>query len=410
MQLTISKKLLIGASLGTMLEYYDFALFALFLPIISPVFFPSHSAYGSLETGYYALMITLIARPLGGLIFGYIGDTYGRRGALLGSMYGIAIATFIIGITPSYSTIGIAAIVIVIMAKAAQVFCYGGEYNGAGIYVVENAKPGQEAFVGSILTAIAVSGSLIASLLGIISTWPGMPDWSWRVLFMLGGLVGLFGIFYRKNLTESPNFKVGKKKNATLKELFKHYPKELVLGAFIGGFTVLPYTTVVIFINPVLTTKHDLTNVQLMMLQGLLMLISMVVLVVCGRLADKFTPGKVMKWAALALTIGAYPLILLVDAKGLATTIVAEIILIIINQSLLAPSNAYFKNLFAMEYRYRASSVSFCFGMSLIGGITPVIENYLYKTTHHFSSISIWLIVISAITFILLRQRQQAQI
>jgi MHS family proline/betaine transporter-like MFS transporter len=97
----------IGASLGTMVEYYDYAVFSLYLPIIAPLFFPAETAYGSLIKGYWILLLTALARPLGGLAFGYLGDFYGRRNALLWSMSGIAIATAAIGFTPSYATIGI---------------------------------------------------------------------------------------------------------------------------------------------------------------------------------------------------------------------------------------------------------------------------------------------------------------
>ena len=133
---SILKKSFIGAAIGTLIEYYDYILFITFIPILSPVFFTADSAYQSLVKGYVVLLIATIARPLGGLFFGYFGDTLGRRKALLGSMYGIAIATFVMGIVPGYATLGIWACVIIIIAKSVQLFCFGGEYNGAGIYVV----------------------------------------------------------------------------------------------------------------------------------------------------------------------------------------------------------------------------------------------------------------------------------
>ncbi|MCB1828401.1 MAG: MFS transporter, partial [Coxiellaceae bacterium] len=197
----------IGAAIGTLIEYYDYALFALFLPIIAPQFFPGDTAYDSLYHGYQILMIAMIARPFGGAIFGHIGDFIGRRHALLLSMYGIAVTTLIIGLTPTYHSIGVFAIMIIVIAKAIQIACFGGEYNGAGIYVVEHAKQHQEGLVGSLLTAIISTGSLIASLLGILLTMDGMPDWSWRIAFFLGGLIGVFGVLYRKKMVEPANFK-----------------------------------------------------------------------------------------------------------------------------------------------------------------------------------------------------------
>src|SRR5579862_5369977 len=192
----ISKKAFIGAAVGTLVEYYDYALFSIFLPIVSPLFFPADSAYQSLVKGYFVFLVAMIDRPFGAAILGHLGDVYGRPKALLISMYGIALSTFVIGITPSSATIGIWALIIVMVAKAVQVACFGGEYNGAGIYVVEHAHNKNEAFVGSLLTAVMLSGALLASLLGILLTYPFMPSWSWRIAFLLGGLIGVFGILY----------------------------------------------------------------------------------------------------------------------------------------------------------------------------------------------------------------------
>src|SRR5690348_5626387 len=125
-----SKKAFLGAAIGTLVEYYDYALFSLFLPIVSPVFFPGTSAYQSLIKGYFIFLIAMLARPFGGAFFGYLGDVIGRPKALLASMYGIALSSIVIGITPSYQTIGMTALVIVMLAKSLQVACFGGEYNG----------------------------------------------------------------------------------------------------------------------------------------------------------------------------------------------------------------------------------------------------------------------------------------
>ena len=220
-----SKKSFLGAAIGTMVEYYDYVLFTIFLPILAPLFFTATNAYQALIKGYYVLLIAMIARPLGGLLFGYVGDIIGRRRALLGSMYGIALATFVIGITPTYAHIGIWAIVIITAAKSLQLFCFGGEYNGAGIYVVEHARNKDEAFIGSVLTALTLVGALLASITGIVLTYEWMPSWSWRLAFILGAGIGIFGIIYRKNLLESPHFIHADLKLHGLGKIIKNFPK-----------------------------------------------------------------------------------------------------------------------------------------------------------------------------------------
>lgn len=126
-------------------------------------------------------------------------------------MYGIAIATIVIGLTPSYAQIGFWSVVIILASKIVQSFCFGGEYNGADIYVVEHAEKKNESFVGSLLTAVAVLGSVIASLVAVVATLDVMPSWSWRLAFITGGIIGFIGIFLPKKssrITQFFNFNI----------------------------------------------------------------------------------------------------------------------------------------------------------------------------------------------------------
>ncbi|MDR3491998.1 MAG: MFS transporter [Gammaproteobacteria bacterium] len=404
----ISKKSFFGASLGTMVEYYDYALFIIFLPMLSHVFFPASTAYQSLVKGFIVLSIAMIARPLGGIFFGYIGDTMSRRKALLASMYGIAFATITIGITPSTLHIGIWATIIIILAKSIQLFCFGGEYSGAGIYVVEHAAGKREALMGSLLSAMTLFGSLIASVVGVILTLPFMPDWSWRIAFILGGAMGIIGIFYRKNMIDIPHFQPANKQESFL-NLIKKFPKEILAGIFIGGSCSAPITTVLTFIDPVLMTKGYFSSHYLMLLQTVLISFGLLTLFVVGSCADKLTPNKVMKFACWVVMILSYPILLAIDTGNLFFIVPALIALVILNELFLSPSNAYFKNLFPMQYRYRGSSLGFCVGVSLFAGLTPLVESYLYHLSGHFSSITLWLMSIAAGTFFTLRLVEKKQ-
>jgi MFS transporter, MHS family, proline/betaine transporter len=391
--MNITKKAFLGAAFGTMIEYYDYALISIFLPILSPLFFPADSIYQSLVKGYYALMLTMLMRPIGGLLFGRLGDTLGRRQALLTSMYGIAFATLAIGVMPDCASWGMWATVLFMIAKSVQMCCFGGEYNGAGIYVVEHAKNHNEGLAGGLLAAMMLFGSLIASLLGILFTMEFMPAWSWRISFILGSVIGIFGIIYRKDLVESPVFKPANLKLQGFKSMLRKHLAELNAGFFIGGFATLPFTTVLTFINPVLHAKNHITSHELMISQTGLIVIAVVVLALSGKLADKYSSKTLMQCGCVLLIISAWPLLFLIDQGR--WIFMAMAMFIIANEMLLASSNAYLKNLFPVEYRYRGASFSFCMGLSLIGGLTPIMENELYRLTGHFQIISIWLILIS---------------
>ncbi len=399
MSTTIRTQSFIGAAIGTMIEYYDYALFSIFLPLIATQFFPGKNAYEALTNGFYILSLAMLTRPLGGAFFGYIGDVFGRPRALLLSMYGIAITTFAIGLTPTYQVIGIWSIILIVVSKSFQVACFGGEYNGAGIYVVEHAQAHREGFMGGLLTAMMTAGSLLASLFGVLLTLQGMPSWSWRIAFYVGGLIGVFGILYRKNLHESPQFKPADKKDQSWLKLFQQYPRQILAGFFIGGFATVPFSTVITFINPVLMTKGFMTAHQLMWLQTLMIAVGVIVLLITGKIADYSSPRKVMRYGALLLTILAFPLLALVDLQSFFWLILSSTLLIVINDIILGPSNAYLKNIFPPEYRYRGSSIGFTLGLTILGGLTPVVENTLFNLSGTFAAVSIWLIFIGVGTF-----------
>ncbi|EKD72119.1 MAG: major facilitator transporter [uncultured bacterium] len=403
MRFQLPKQSFIGAALGTMIEYYDYSLFIVFLPILAPLFFPADSAYQSLTKSYALFFISMLARPLGGIIFGYIGDHFGRRKALLASMYGIAFSTIAIGITPSFTQIGIWATISILLFKTMQGFCFGGEYNGAGIYVVEHAQSKLELFISSLLSSAVLFGSVIGTFVAVIATAKFSPSWGWRLAFILGGLMGILGIISRKNLLESPQFQPADKLKHDLKNMFRHYPKELIAGFFIGGLSTVPFTTVFTFLNPVLATKGFFSNHDLMMIQLLLSISAVIALISIAFFCHAIQPKKVMSFGCVMMILLSIPLLMSIDQHRLYFYIIFAILMIMANECVFGPSSAFLKNIFPAHFRYRASSFSFCLGMAFFGGTTPLIENFLYQKTNHFTAITLWLIFLNVSTFIVIK-------
>ncbi len=395
--MNVTKQSIFIAALGTMLEYYDYAIFSIFLPIIAPVFFAAHSRYDALVMGFYAVLISSIARPLGGIIFGIIGDKWGRKTALLISLYGIALATFTIGVLPGYLILGAASMIILTLIRSIQMICYGGEYSGAGIYVVELAKGYKENFTGSLVSAMALVGSVIASVIGLIITAMNKDNPPWRWAFIFAGVIGVVAVLFRRHMTESASSEQLMDKTS-FRKLFLLYPYQLLAGSCIGGFITLPFTTVLSFINPMLMTQGYFNNFQFMLLQFSLSVIAVIVLLISGTAADKYTSEKIMRFAAIGLILLGVPLSFLLDSQNIILILIAEISLIIINEMLLGPSNAYLKSIFPTDVRYRGIAFSFCLGMSLVGGLTPIIEHFLFTHTGTLVSLSVWLIFISSLT------------
>lgn len=356
------------------------------------------------------LFITAGARPIGGFVFGYLGDRYGRKQALQSAMLGIAVATLLIGFIPSYKRIGASAIAFLIVAKACQNFCFGGEFNNAGIYAVEHSSEHHTGFMGSLVNATALVGGLIASLIGIFSTFSFMPTGSWRFAFIMGGLVGLIGFYFRKNLYEVPHFRQASLHHRSFQSLLKTHPFSLLAGFFIGGFIVIPFTTVMMFANPVLMSQGYLTAHQLMLIQTLLIAFAIGMIIVAGKLADKFSPLKLMQCGAVGLALFSYPLLLVMDTHHLPWVITAELGLIFICELLFGPSNAFLKSIFHSDFRCRGSSLSFSSGIAILGAITPVVEAKLYHWSGRFSTASLWLVLIAVGAILSLRAASKANV
>ena len=201
------RKSIIAAVSGTTLEYYDFMLYMHFLFILSPLFFPTDNLVVARMIGMATFALGFVMRPIGGLVFGHLGDRFGRKRALALSIILISLPTFIIGVLPTYAQIGLLAPVILLTCRLLQSFCLGGEATGATVFLVEHAKRGYEGRIGSLLNVGGELGGILGTSLGVIFTLAFMPEWGWRVPFIMGGLFGWIGFYIRSRTSETPAFR-----------------------------------------------------------------------------------------------------------------------------------------------------------------------------------------------------------
>lgn len=395
----IDKPSFFGASFGTLIEYYDLSIFTLFLPIFAPTIFHSSTDYQALVKGYIILFAAFIARPLGGLFFGFLGDKFSRKKALLLTIYGIAIATFLIGLIPSAQQVGILAAIILFLCKLGQFFCFGGEYSGAGIYVAEHGDKNSAGFWSSLLTATTLVGALLASLIAIILTLPNMPAYSWRFAFIIGGILGFLSALYRKKMHEPPGFKPANLQKINFSFLLKHFPLQLITFTFLGGMITIPFTTVLAFINPVLLTQHVFSKQSLMWHQAIVSFYCMVLLVLTGFVSRKIKLEILIVSALAGLVVLSYPLLTLThNVKSSIFILLAEMGILFFNEMILGPLNAFGKTLFPTHCRYRGVAFSFSLGIALFGSITPLLESYLYSLTHNLASCAYWISSVALIS------------
>ena len=382
-----------AAFIGTALEFYDFALFGLLAPIFSTLFFPKEDPIAALIASYCIFAAGFLIRPLGGIVFGYIGDTYGRKKAMVISILAIVLPTSLIGLLPTYSQIGLLAPIILSLCRLLQGLCAGGEFSGAAIFVIEHAKENKRYFSGSLVTASSVVGMLAASSMASLCALEAMPDWGWRVPFLLSFPVGLLGFYIRKNTQETSAFNKAQKEGVeSFVDLIKNNFSSLFIIFGIGCFIGVLYYVPFVFMGHYHTLVTSLSMSTTLSIITLGLIVYMFCLALAGYMADKFGPQKVMLTIVLATFLLAYPAFWLIQSGELWLIIQGEIILSILAGLFVGPANGLTASLFDVKGRCRGVSFSLSLGISLFGGLTPVFLVYIINQTQHLNWPVAWML------------------
>src|ERR1043166_5975651 len=205
-----TRKAVSAAVIGNVLEWYDFAVYAYVAAYIAKNFFPQGDPVTALLATFLTYGLGFLARPLGGIILGRVGDTHGRKTALLITIALMAIGTVLVGILPTYAAIGVAAPLLLVVARLMQGFSAGGEWGSSTAYIVEWAPQDQRGFYGSFQQMSVVAGlllgSAVAAIMNTVLTPEQMDAWGWRVPFLLGGILGPVGLWMRRTIDETPAY------------------------------------------------------------------------------------------------------------------------------------------------------------------------------------------------------------
>ena len=382
----IKQRFLQATVIGNALEYYDVTLYGFFAALLAPKFFPTLDSKSAILASLSTFAAGFLMRPLGGAVFGHIGDRYGRKKALLLSIFIITIPTLVIGLLPTYDQIGIIAPILLIICRLLQGFCAGGEYCGAAVFIAENAKQGSDGFASSLLSVSGFLGATIGTTVGAICTKEFMPDWGWRIPFIMGAIFGLIGFYIRQSIKESPTFSKIEAKEEIVKipliKTFKEDRINLLCTFGIGAAATIPYYIISIYTNIVLTQYLNLSTSYLMCVNTLLMIWWILLLPLMGLLVDKIGKKQLMSLSSLGIIIMAYPIsVYTYDNLSLKTILIMQFALSIIASGLVAPISAFIPTLFAPNRRYSGIGISYNSGTAFLGGTTPLVAAALVNYT-----------------------------
>ncbi len=381
-----NKKSIVAAVFGTALEYYDFGLYMHFIFILTPLFFPNDDPFITKIIGLSTFAIGFLMRPLGGVIFGHLGDRFGRKEALSLSILFSIVPTFVIGILPTYAQIGIVAPIVLLLCRLTQSFSVGGEASGATVFVVEHAKPGSKAMAGSFLNVANSFGAMLGAFLGLLCTLNFMPSWGWRLPFLLGAILGWVGFYIRNKTLETSDFEKTKKQKRSnhipLVTIIKQYKLNILCLMGLSTGIVVPYYTAYVFISEILVNNIKLTTSQSLGFNTFFLALSILIIPCMGRLGDLWGPKRILLLASSCFILASYPMFWFIDGTtSLYKVAVMQTFLVIIGAGFAGGVHPFISYLFHTSERYSGIALGWSLGVALLGGTAPIICTLLSKWT-----------------------------
>jgi MHS family proline/betaine transporter-like MFS transporter len=392
---SLVKRAVTAAAVGNVTEWFDFGVFAYMAITIGKVFYPDSSPTAQLLATFGTFAAAFLVRPLGGVFFGLLGDRIGRTRVLSTTMILMAVGTFCIGIIPSYSTIGIAAPMLLLIARLVQGFSTGGEYGGAMTFIAEYAPDKRRGFLGSWLefgTLVGyILGAVVVMVLNATLSEADLLSWGWRIPFLISGPLGIVGLYLRMKLEETPAFAKlveeadRKEQHAkkALRTIFEqHWPAMLQCGGLVLVFNVTNYmltSYMPTYLSDVLPPNIGETESYL--LQIAVMSIMLIVITFIGRFSDRVGRKPVALSGCIALAVLSVPSVLLIQHNTTGTVFTGLLIMGLMLVVFSATMPSTLPALFPTGVRQGALSISFNTSVSLFGGTVASVMTALIATT-----------------------------
>jgi MHS family proline/betaine transporter-like MFS transporter len=393
---SISPKIILTCMIAGCLEIYDFTLFGTLAPVIAKNYLQFADAKTSLIISYGVFAIGFLFRPIGALIFGYIGDKFGRKASLVTSITIMGISSLIFAMLPTYESIGIISCYIILLTRIMQGISVGGEYSGSIIFAVEHTDPKYRGLAGSLVAAGCMSGVLLATIVSNICTMESMPSWGWRVAFLLGFIIALIGFFIRIRLNETPEFiKVKNIARSTsvplLKGLRNSWPK-FIATILLAATTGINLYIIVIYLPNYIKTLN-LESSLIKWLPTIATFVMALLHPLLGYLSDHMGRKRLLVTGSLMLASLAFPLIAVIHNGQVSLILGILILYTFIAVIYMGGMNTFAVEIFKPEERYSLSAFAYSLGMGVLGGSAPMIAASITEYTNNNWYLGLYLFI-----------------
>jgi MHS family shikimate/dehydroshikimate transporter-like MFS transporter len=393
-------RITLATMIGGAIEAFDFLAYGTATAVaFNKLFFPTFNATAGQLAAFGAFAAGFFARPVGGLIFGHFGDRLGRKKMLLVGLILMGIATVAIGLLPTYTSIGLAAPVLLILLRIAQGISFGGEYAGGMLMMVEHAPVSRRSFFGSLPQCAAPTGLMLSTgAFALVSLLPedAFLSWGWRLPFLASVVMFALGVYIRRDVEESPIFtslqSAGKISAFPARDVFnKHWRSLLLLtGGKLGEVTL--YFTLVVFSVSYAITALRFSRSDVLRAISVAAVFQLVGIPFFGWLGDRVGTRRLYIFGALLLAVSAIPLLTAMGSGSLLAFQIAVIVGLSVNYTIMfGPQSQLYSEQFPPELRYSGLSIGIQIAGALGGGLAPIIATSLIARFGSIQAVGVYL-------------------